>query len=129
MAWGLHPTWQGEHRVQFADEARTVIDILDDPKIGGGIRHVAEILEAFLVEFDWVRLVEYGDLLGNGAVFKRLGYLSERLHLGNEELTAACEERLSGGISLLDSSAPARGPRVGRWGLRANALVDESGAS
>lgn len=129
MAWGLHPTWQREHRVQFADEARTVIDVLDDPRIGGGIRHVAEILEAYLAEFDWARLVEYGDLLDNGTVFKRLGYLSESLHLGDEELVTACSERLSGGISLLDSSAPTRGPRVGRWGLRANVQVADSGVS
>lgn len=129
MAWGLRAIWLHERRIRFADEARTIIDVLHEPRIGGGIRHVAEMLEAYLFDFDWGRLVEYGDLLGTGAVFKRLGYLSETLQIGDRELLAACEQRLSSGVSLLDPGAPTRGPRVGRWGLRANVRVEESSGS
>jgi predicted transcriptional regulator of viral defense system len=129
MEWGLRRVWRDERRVQLADEARTVIDVLDAPSIGGGIRHVAEILDAYVTDFDWRPLIEYGDLLGNRAVFKRLGYLAELLELGDQELLAACKRRLSSGVSLLDPSAPDRGPRVTPWGLRANVRIEESGSS
>lgn len=129
ITWGLRVTWRHERRIHFADEARTIIDVLDDPIIGGGIRHVAEMLEAYLIEFDWVRLVEYGDLLGNRTVFKRLGYLSERLDIGNQQLLEACQQRLSSGVSLLDPSASDRGLRLGKWGLRVNVQVEKSDGS
>lgn len=129
MLWGLRAEWRDERRVQFADEARTVIDILDTPSIGGGIRHVAEVLEAYLNDFDWHRLVEYGERIGNRAVFKRLGYLSERLELGDGGLLDECRRRLSSGVVLLDPSAPNKGPRVSEWGLRANVHVELGGSS
>ncbi|MCY4088459.1 MAG: type IV toxin-antitoxin system AbiEi family antitoxin domain-containing protein [Actinomycetia bacterium] len=129
MVWGMRPIWRGERRVRMADPARTVIDILDSPALGGGIRHGAEILEAYLEESDWQTLVEYGDRLGNRAVFKRLGYLLEAAELGHIKLVAECQQRISKGISLLDPGAPASGPRVSRWRLRANVVVTRQGAS
>jgi predicted transcriptional regulator of viral defense system len=46
MEWGTKTEWQGEVRLRFADPARTVVDSLDRPRLGGGIRHGAEILAA-----------------------------------------------------------------------------------
>ena len=126
MTWSLRAVWQRERRLFFADEARTVIDVLDDPAIGGGIRHVAEILDAYLADFDWLRLVDYGDLIGNGTVFKRLGFLADSLQLGNRELLDACSKRLSGGVSLLDPGSDDVGPRSARWGLRVNVRTQRS---
>lgn len=129
MAWGMRLIWREERRVQMADPARTVIDILDTPALGGGIRHCAEILAAYLEENDSQPLVEYGDRLGNRAVFKRLGYLLEAAELGRTDLVDVCRQRLSAGISLLDPGAPASGPRVSRWHLRANVAVTRQDAS
>jgi len=123
MTWGLESLWHEEIRIQIADPARTVIDILDAPRIGGGIRHVAEILGAYLDNYDALRLVEYGDRLGNRAVFKRLGFLVEALERDERELIAACRTRLSAGLALLDPDAPPDGPRVPSWGLRANVRI------
>jgi predicted transcriptional regulator of viral defense system len=123
MAWGLESVWQEETRLRIADPARTVIDIFDTPRLGGGIRHSAEILATYLDEHDPGRLVEYGDRLGNRAVFKRLGYLLEVLGRDEPELTAACRTRLSAGIALLDPSGPRAGHRVTTWGIRENVRV------
>src|SRR6266540_4357903 len=73
----------------------SVIDILYTPALGGGIRHSAEILAAYVEENDWQTLVEYGDRLGNRAVFKRLGYLLEAAELGRIELVDECQQRIS----------------------------------
>jgi predicted transcriptional regulator of viral defense system len=123
MSWGLSSVWHEEIRLRLADQARTVIDILDRPSIGGGIRHAAEILSAYLDDNDPQKLVEYGDLVGNRAVFKRLGYLLEALGRDDPDLLAACHARLSAGVALLDPDAPSHGPRVPRWSIRANVRV------
>jgi predicted transcriptional regulator of viral defense system len=99
------------------------VDILDVPKIGGGIRHGAEILRSYLDEYDATTLIEYGDRLGNRAVFKRLGYLIEVLEIHLPDIVSACHERVSAGISALDPDGPEGGRRLMRWGLRVNVAV------
>lgn len=124
MEWGLKTEWRGEVRLRFADPARTVVDIFDLPRIGGGIRHGAEILAAFLDDHDPALLIEYGDRVGNRAVFKRVGYIVEVLGKDRSGLVAACRERVSAGISPLDPDGPAGGRRVTSWGLRINVRVE-----
>jgi predicted transcriptional regulator of viral defense system len=129
LAWGLRAEWREDIRLRFADPARTVVDILDAPRLGGGIRHAAEVLMAYLDEQDPARLVEYGHRLGNRAVFKRLGYLIETLGLDLPDIVRDCQERISSGISALDPDGPDGGRRAGRWGLRVNVAVVREGAS
>jgi len=124
MAWGTSAVWREDRRVRMADPARTVVDLLDDPRLGGGIRQCAEIVAAYLDERDWRTLVEYGDRLGNRTVFKRLGYLVEAAELDNEPLLDECRSRVSAGFALLEPGAPARGRRVARWRLRVNVRVE-----
>jgi predicted transcriptional regulator of viral defense system len=100
-----------------------VIDILDSPRLGGGIRNGSDILAAYLDEHDAAQLVDYGDRLGNHAVFKRLGYLLETMHRPELDLIEKCRRRLSKGFSPLDPDGPRGGPRVTRWSLRANVSV------
>lgn len=129
LTWGLKSEWRDGVRLRFADPARTVVDILDRPKLGGGIRHGAEVLGGYLDEHDPMLLVAAGDQLGNRAVFKRLGYLVEVLGLDQPVLQAACEERVSSGISSLDPDGPSGGRRAMKWGLRVNVTVVQEGAS
>lgn len=129
LSWGMETIWQDGTRLTYADPARTVIDMLDAPRLGGGIRHVAEILEAYLAEHDPDRLVDYGDRLGNRTLFKRLGHLTEAIGAGQPTLIEACGRRLSTGVSLLDPDGPHDGPRVPRWHLRANVRVSRANPS
>lgn len=124
LEWGMKAAWQEEVRLLFADPARTVVEILDAPRIGGGIRHAAEILRAYLDEHEGERLVEYALRLGNRTVLKRLGFLLESQGWGAPELIAACRAELSSGISLLDPDGPRTGPRVPVWRLRANVVLE-----
>lgn len=124
MSWGLKTHWSGEYRLRFADPARTVVEILDAPGIGGGIRHGVEILSAYLEERDPQLLLTYADKLGNRTIFKRLGYLSEALGLGSAAVIGRCHDRVSKGVSALDPSGPPGGPISTRWGLRLNVRVE-----
>ena len=110
--------WRGSVRVQVATPARTIVDMLSDPALGGGIRHVAECLNAYLSAEARKPddLIALGDRLGNGAVFKRLGFLLEDSS-SNLDLMAACRKRLTAGIANLDPSLPG-GRIVARWRVR-----------
>lgn len=123
LKWGLSSHWYEDVRLRIADPARTVVDILDSPKLGGGIRHTADILLAFLNQHDPATLIDYADRLGNRAVFKRLGYLIEALGKSDHPLIEASHARLSSGIALLDPDGSASNIRNPRWRLRVNAYV------
>lgn len=104
--FGLKSIWRGRTRVQLSDPARTIVDTLSEPAIGGGIRTVADMLAVFLREHreSASKLVEYGVRLGNAAVFKRLGFLLSTSHAGEHDLISACRARLSTGYAKLDPS-------------------------
>lgn len=123
--FGTRGVWRGRERVDVSDPSRTVVDILDDPPIGGGIRHVADIVaEYFRSEHrNDDRLTAYIERFGNRTVFKRLGYLVEALRLDAPDLVTVCLERKSAGISALDPSISAKGKITKRWNLRVNARV------
>jgi predicted transcriptional regulator of viral defense system len=117
VLFGTRPVWRGRARVLVTTPAKTIIDMLDDPAIGGGIRHVADCLRAYLANAESKpgELISLAEKLGNGAVFKRLGYLAERE--GKQDvLVAACRARLSKGNAKLDPDLPCR-KLVKRWKL------------
>lgn len=105
--FGLKSIWRGARRVNISDPARTLIDMLAMPETGGGMDHVADCLaeHAKSKDFDYINLIRYAEQFGNGAVFKRLGYLAEtRLH--NAELADACRARMTQGYAQLDPAQP-----------------------
>lgn len=122
--FGTQVVWRGRTRVLVSDPARTMVDILDDPSIGGGIRHVAEILSAYFAtdSRDDSQLIQYTHRVGNRAVFKRLGYLLETLGLKASTLVETCRKEMSTGISLLDPTSPPKGQVLRRWNLRVNVV-------
>lgn len=129
MTWGLSAAWRADRRLLVADPARTVTEVLDDTSLIGGVRHAAEVVATYLLDYPWSTLIEYGDRLGNSAVFKRLGYIAERGRLVDDELVAQCASRIASGVSLLDVNGPRAGVRHAAWGLRINATVGASESS
>jgi predicted transcriptional regulator of viral defense system len=117
VLFAMRPVWRGSVRIDVSSPAKTIIDMLDDPAIGGGIRHVADCLAAYFEREDASSddLLDIADRLGNRAVFKRLGFLAERLR-GRQDLVEACHECLSRGTAKLDPSAPCPS-LVTRWRL------------
>lgn len=107
--FGLKPVWRGTTRVNISDPARTLIDMLAMPRTGGGIDHVADCLAAYqkTPTYDGGLLIRYAEQFGNGAIFKRLGFLAET-RLQSPELAAACRERLTQGYTRLDPALSCR---------------------
>lgn len=120
--FGLRDVWRAQSQVKVSDPSRTIVDLLDDPPLGGGMRHVADVLRNYFegTSRNDDELAGYAATLGSGAVFKRLGYLLETLGIGSPKLAELCAKEMSTGISLLDPSAKPTGAIVKRWGLRVN---------
>ena len=116
--FGLKTVWRGQMRVQVSDPVRTLADALADPGLGGGTRHVAEMLGTLLREHrkDASRLVADLDRLGNGAAFKRLGYLLETERPTETAMIEECRRRLTAGYAKLDP-AIASGRLATAWRL------------
>ena len=115
--FGTRMEWRGQHKIAVADPSRTMLDILDDPRFGGGIRFVQDVLREYLgsEHKDLPLLLTYAKRLGRGTVFKRLGYLLEQAG-GSKKVVAECEKQISKGPTQLDPSRP--GKRMAtRWGL------------
>lgn len=125
LLFGTRRVWRSGVPVAVSDQERTLVDCLDDPSVGGGLRHVTDALLAYgqSGRGRWPVVIEYGDRVGNRTVFKRLGYLAETLALGDAELVESCRARVSAGVGRLDPALPAGGPIVSRWGLRINSTV------
>ncbi|MGH8543198.1 MAG: type IV toxin-antitoxin system AbiEi family antitoxin domain-containing protein [Gammaproteobacteria bacterium] len=109
--FGLKPVWRGRVRVNVSDPSRTVVDMLSDPALGGGLRSTVDVLRAYLgsPEFRNLKLLQnYAERLGNGAVFKRLGFLLERYAPTENDAIAFCRARLSQGNAKLDPPIQAK---------------------
>lgn len=115
--FGTKPVWRGRTKVQVSDLQRTIVDMLDDPALGGGIQQVAECLSEYFKRKDRndKLLLDYSERLGNGAVFRRLGFLAEAQ--GEEEqLVQACRARLTKGTAKLDPTLDCT-KLITRWQL------------
>lgn len=134
MIFGTVGVWRNSTRVNVSDPSRTIIDILDDPRLGGGLRHSADALHEYLLSEhrDDALLLGYGDRLGNRTIFKRLGYLLDHREapagLDADSLISACLDRRSTGLTTLDPANTSHGRIVRRWGLRVNIDLGPAGA-
>jgi len=99
-----------------SDKHRTIIDMLDTPEVGGGIVHVTDCFKAYLKdeESDLSQLIDYAKRLGNGAVFKRLGFLAEK-H-GISLLVKPCLENITTGNAKLDPALSSH-RLIKKWNL------------
>ena len=116
--FGTRTVWRGAAKVQISDIHRTIIDMLNNPAQGGGIQHINDCFITYLKRLDHSDelLLEYADRLGNGAVFKRLGFLAERQTTTETMLIDACRAKLTEGNAKLDPDLEC--PRlISRWRL------------
>ena len=116
--FGMKAVWRGATRVQVSDPSRTVVDLLVTPAWGGGIRMVVDVLQAYLKsEHRNLPLVlDYAVRLGNGAVFKRMGYLLQQHAPDAADAIVACAGKLTTGYTKLDPALPSD-RLVTAWGL------------
>jgi predicted transcriptional regulator of viral defense system len=116
--FGLKSVWRGRVKIFISDPTRTIVDMLDDPRLGGGIRSTVDMLSNYLRSEDknLELLIQYAEGLGNGAVFKRLGVLLERLAPEEVNSINKCRTNLTTGNAKLDPQLSAD-KLITRWRL------------
>lgn len=116
--FGFKPVWRGQVKILVSDPSRTILDALDDPRLGGGIRSVADMLNNYLKSEskDLKLLIEYAMQLGSGAVFKRLGFLLERFASDQTSFINECKSQLTTGNVKLDPALKSD-KLITRWKL------------
>lgn len=116
--FGTEAVWRERVKIQVADQPKTIVDMLDEPLIGGGARMVENILRAYLAspEKNVDRLLNYAKRMKNGAILKRLGFLLERSGISDRDLLSKISEGLTTGNAKLDPTLPAE-RLVTRWRL------------
>ncbi|MBW1769001.1 MAG: type IV toxin-antitoxin system AbiEi family antitoxin domain-containing protein [Deltaproteobacteria bacterium] len=102
--FGLKSVWRGQVKVSISDPTRTILDMLSDPVFGGGIRSTQDMFLNYLrsENKNLELLLEYAERLGNGAVYKRLGFLLELVASDEKEAIEQCRTRLTAGNTRLD---------------------------
>ena len=117
--------WIENVKIQVSDPTQTIVDILNDPSAGGGIRHVADIIENHFgsENKDEDKLVDCIKMNGNKTINKRLGFILESLHVSSDELIKFCLKNISQGYSIFDPSIKNKGTYNRRWNLRVNAEI------
>lgn len=106
--FGTKPVWRETEKVLVSDPEKTIIDLLDTPRLGGGIRPVSDMLLNYWGSKykNTGTLLSYAERLGNSAVFKRLGFLAERVLAAESDLIVRCKAGIAKGISKLDPTIP-----------------------
>ncbi|MFA5855128.1 MAG: hypothetical protein WC846_02475 [Candidatus Gracilibacteria bacterium] len=121
--FGTQAVWFGSKSAEIADPSRTLIDILDLPGFGGGMRHTIDIVKKY-----WTSnfcnpdlLLQYAIRYNKGTVFKRLGFLAEKLNVEvPQEWIEKCQKNITKGVSTLDPSGSKKGEIISKWNLRIN---------
>jgi predicted transcriptional regulator of viral defense system len=117
--FGTKTIWRGNVKIQISDAEKTILDIIDDPKLGAGLQHLTDCLIEYKKTHkepdDLSRLLEYAIKINNGALFKKLGFLAEKLGFESAFLKT-CTKHLTTGYAYLDKDAK-ENKLVTKWRL------------
>ena len=116
--FGIKPVWRGQVKVSVSDLSRTILDMMIDPKLGGGIRSITDIFLNYLKSENrnLEMLIAYAKRLNNGAVYKRLGFLLEKYAPDQKIVIDQCRDKLTKGYVKLDPTLKSK-KLITRWRL------------
>ena len=104
--FGTKTVWKDSVKIQISDPSKTIIDLLDDPALGGGMR----VIKDFFIEY-WKSehrsidlLINYGDKMKNKTIFKRLGFLLETGEFLDSQAINRLRKKISSGYSDFDTT-------------------------
>lgn len=117
--FGLSPVWKGNKKVMVSDLHRTIVDIFDSPDIGGGIWHAIDCLQQYIKhpKSDMTLLTSYMDKMHNGAIYKRIGFLLEKILGPQNHVALHCKERITTGFVFLDPKQKKDVNFISQWNL------------
>ncbi|MDE1832191.1 MAG: transcriptional regulator [Thaumarchaeota archaeon] len=121
--FGMEETEIEKKMVNISSPEKTIVDCLDHPEHCGGMEEIAKSIYFSKDRIDAKKVASFAIRIGNTAVIKRLGYITEILEW-NKCMSELQPIKLKSGYSLLDPTRPKTGHIKERWKLRINALID-----
>jgi len=117
--FGLKALWIGNKKIQISDPTKTIIDILDTPRLVGGITVLLDFFTEYVdsEHYDLKRLIEYAHQMKNKTIFKRLGLIYETVIKADKELIALLNANISSGYSEFDPTVPSKF-YIPKWKLK-----------
>ena len=114
----MEMVWRNGTQAPISNPSRTIVDLFNDPKTGGGILAVSDMYGEYLRSkyADHHQLISLAERMENRAIFKRMGFLTELLAPGATDLIEACHVRISGGYAQLDPAVKGQ-TTITRWHL------------
>ena len=102
--FGTKSVWQNSVKIPISDPSKTIIDFLDDPAFGGGMRVITDFfMEYWNSEYKNINLlIKYAKAMNNKTIFKRLGFLLETQGLANPKTLTLLKKNISSGYSEFD---------------------------
>ena len=75
--FGTKNIWYGSKKVKVSDPTKTIVDILDDPKLVGGMSVVYDVFKEYVETkyCDFKMLINYAKKMNNKTILKRLGFM------------------------------------------------------
>lgn len=107
--------------IRMSDRERTLVDLLDRPRIAGGLLGAVDLFQRALPRADARRVAEYAGKVARTSTCQRAGLLLERAGVAASALRPL-RARTHGTRSLI-SLQP--GPRTGRVNLRWNVVEND----
>lgn len=102
--FGTKVVWRENSKILVSDASKTIVDLLDDPAIVGGMRIVKDIFLEYKESdfFDLEKIMEYTGKMHNKTIFKRLGFLMESLEMYDLIKKHDINNKISSGYSVFD---------------------------
>ena len=117
--FGLKSIWIGSKKVHISDPTKTIVDLLDDPGLVGGMTVVRDIFSEYLEShhYNFDLILGYIDKIGNRSVNKRLGFLLDTCFAVSNDELQILQDRMSEGYTKFDpkSHSPYT---IAKWRLR-----------
>ena len=121
--FGIAATKIENRKVLVSSKEKTIVDCLDRPEYCEGVEEIARAIYFGKKELDFVELVSMSKKLGNSAVLKRLGHISDRLNI-KQLIHLMKHVNVSSGYSLLDPTVKRNGKIIEKWKIVVNANID-----
>jgi predicted transcriptional regulator of viral defense system len=117
--FGTKTVWFNSSKLLVSDPSKTIVDILDEPSIVGGMTIVRDFFQSYLdSEFKNINLlIEYAGKMKNETIFKRLGFLIELIMPNEKLLLDKIKKNISSGYSKFDPSVENK-RIIKRWNLK-----------
>ena len=124
---GITNLWRGSTQIPVSSRERTLVDGLRNPEICGGLRTLFFMLREYSNsrEFNSASLLREMKSFGNGAAWKRLGYMTELVRSDDHEISDVARAHMSEGISRLEPAIKKKGRLLRRWRLWINVSLSK----